>query len=99
MANNDNNKTGSHATPPDFKHEEVKEAKQELSEAIHASHEVLMSANTVFPFTPFPDTVTIDREKITITHRNFFMVSDAVSTRIDDILNVTANVGPQEPLA
>ena len=38
--------------------------------------------------------MTIDRTKITITHRKFFQVAEIMSIRIEDILNVTANVGP-----
>jgi hypothetical protein len=65
-----------------------------LKEAIGNSQEVLLTATTVFPFTLFPDTVTVDREKISIAHRFFFRVAEVVSMRIEDILNVTADVGP-----
>lgn len=74
--------------------EEIKEVKDELKQAIHRSHEVLARATTVFPFTLFPDTVIIDRAKLTITHRSFVQTADLMSIRIEDILNVTANVGP-----
>ncbi len=74
--------------------QQVKEAKKELTEAIRGSHQILISASTVFPFTLFPDTVTIDRAKLTITHRTFFQVSEVMSIRIEDILNVTAQTGP-----
>lgn len=77
-------------TEADKKHE----AEDQLSKAIGGSHEVLISAATVFPFTLFPDTVTIDRTKLTITHRVFFKVAEVMTIRIEDILNVTANVGP-----
>jgi hypothetical protein len=69
-------------------------AVRRLKEAIGNSQEVLLTANTVFPFTLFPDTVTVDREKISIAHRFFFRVAEVVSMRIEDILNVTADVGP-----
>lgn len=65
-----------------------------LKEIIGNSQETLMTATTVFPFTLFPDTVIIDREKISIAHRFFFRVAEVVSMRIEDILNVTADVGP-----
>jgi len=58
------------------------------------SHEVLMTANTVFPMTLFPDTVTVDRTKVTITRRDFFWSSDVLSIRIEDVLNVEVSVGP-----
>lgn len=72
----------------------AKEQAKKLSEVVKRSHEVLASAQTVFPFTLFPDTVTVDREKLTITRRMFFKVAESMSIRIEDILNVTADVGP-----
>src|SRR5947209_1395179 len=76
-------------SPP--KHDE---AQKELRDAIGNSHEVLVRATTVFPFTIFPDTITVDRTKLSVTHREFFKVGDVMSIRIEDILNVTAHVGP-----
>lgn len=70
------------------------QTRQELQNAITGSHEVLTTATTVFPFSLFPDTVTLDRAKLTITHRSFFGAADVMSIRIEDILNVTANIGP-----
>lgn len=65
-----------------------------LSEAIGHSQDMLFSATTVFPFTLFPGTITVDREKVTVVNRWFFRVAEIVSIRIEDILNVTADVGP-----
>lgn len=70
------------------------EAREQLSQAVGDSQEVLASATTVFPFTLFPDTVTIDRTKLSVAHRSFFKVAEAISIRVEDVLNVTANVGP-----
>ncbi len=70
------------------------ETEQKLVQAIGDSHDVLARARTVFPLTLFPDTITIDRTKLTITHRDFFRVGEVLSIRIEDILNVTATVGP-----
>ena len=67
---------------------------EDLEKIVSRSHEVLMSANTVFPLTLFPDTITIDRTKATITRRDFFWSSDVLSIRIEDVLNVQATVGP-----
>ena len=67
---------------------------RKLSEVIGNSQDVLFSANTVFPFVLFPDTVTVDREKVTVAHRTFFRVAEIVSVPIEDVLNVTADVGP-----
>jgi hypothetical protein len=80
-------------TLPSAKYEKY-EAQRELAKAISGSNETLAEATTVFPFTLFPDTVTIDRTQITITHRSFFAVGDVSSIRIEDVLNVDANVGP-----
>lgn len=70
------------------------QTKKKLNEIVKGSHEVLFNATTVFPFNFFPDTINIDREKVTITRRTFFMVKEVTSIAIDDILNVTLNVGP-----
>lgn len=65
-----------------------------LQQVVQQSHEVLCSANTVFPVKLFPDTVFVDRTKVTIIRRNFFWSSDVMSIRIEDVLNVSASVGP-----
>jgi hypothetical protein len=80
--------------PEDVQKEEAAVAKEELKDAIKGSHEMLASATTVFPFTLFPDTIAVDRTKITITTRKFFSVAEVMSIRIEDILNITANIGP-----
>lgn len=67
---------------------------KDLKKIVSQSHEVLISANTVFPLSLFPDTVTVDRTKVTITKRDFFWSSDVMSIRIEDVLNVSASVGP-----
>lgn len=76
--------------------EAQKKGKKEesLKKIVTQSHEILMSANTVFPITLFPDTVTVDRTKVTITRRDFFWSSDVLSIRIEDVLNVQVSVGP-----
>jgi hypothetical protein len=58
------------------------------------SHEELMSANSVFPFMLFPDTITIDRQKLTIIHRYFFGMGNIVNVQVSDILNVELHLGP-----
>jgi hypothetical protein len=73
---------------------EKTKAKKALAKAIGGAHEVIVTATTVFPFTLFPDTLTIDRTKLTVAHRTFFRVAEVMSIRVEDVLNVTANVGP-----
>jgi hypothetical protein len=68
------------------------ESKQELREAIKGSGQVLVTATTVL--TPFPDTLTVDRAKLTVTRRSFFSSAEVMSIRIEDVLNVTTTLGP-----
>lgn len=78
--------------------EEGSQAKKDpgtkLDKVLERSHEILAGANTVFPITLFHDTVFVDRTKVTIIKRNFFWSEDVMSIRIEDVLNVTASVGP-----
>lgn len=68
-------------------------ALNELHKIAESSQEVLASASTVFPLDLFPDRVAVDRTQVTIAHRTFLWMGDVTSVRIEDILNVTANVG------
>ncbi|HEX4662553.1 MAG TPA: hypothetical protein VH144_02970 [Candidatus Saccharimonadales bacterium] len=70
------------------------ESRQELRDAIRGSGQILATATTVFPLTLFPDTLTVDRAKLTITKRRFLWSAEVMSIQIEDVLNVTATVGP-----
>jgi hypothetical protein len=50
---------------------EILDKADDLKKIVSQSHEILMSANTVFPMSLFPDTVTVDRTKVTITRRRY----------------------------
>lgn len=65
-----------------------------LTEVADDARGILLSADTVFPFTIFPDTITVDRMKASVTKRDFFRVSGVTSIQIEDILNVEADSGP-----
>jgi hypothetical protein len=67
---------------------------EKLFKEAKGASEILHKADTVFPLTLFPDTVTIDREKLSISYRVFFRVARVISTPLDDIESVDANVGP-----
>jgi len=69
-------------------------AQHELVQAIVGAHKPLFTTRTVFPFVLFPDTIVVDRTKLTVTRRSFFWTAEVMSIRIEDILNVTADVGP-----
>lgn len=73
---------------------ELDTASEDLEKIIHQSHEVLAQASTVFPVTLFPDTVVVDRTKVTIIKRDFFWSSDTMTFRIEDVLNAEVTVGP-----
>lgn len=75
-------------------HPSPSQTKQELQQAIQGAHEVLCTATTLFPFTLFQDTITLDRAKLTVTRRTFVGMAEVMSIRIEDILNVTATIGP-----
>lgn len=66
----------------------------ELQQAIHDSEQLIAEATTVFPFALFPDTLAIDRAKITVTRRSFFRAAETVSFRVEDTLNAACTVGP-----
>jgi hypothetical protein len=67
---------------------------QELVHTTVKSHDVLFRADTVFPFTPFPHTIILDREQLTIIQRVFFKVAKTTSIRVEDILSAEVAVGP-----
>ncbi|MDO8591417.1 MAG: hypothetical protein Q7R60_00630 [bacterium] len=65
-----------------------------LIDLTQKAQDVLFQADSVFPFILFPDTVTLDREKLTIAERLFFRMAKITSVPIADILSVEADVGP-----
>lgn len=66
-----------------------------LKNIVQKSHQILAGAQTVIlPVNLFPDSVIVDRTKITITKRSFFWTSSVISIRIEDVLNVTCSTGP-----
>jgi hypothetical protein len=67
---------------------------EKLYEAAKHGSDILLKVETVFPFTLFPDTITIDREKLNIAHRDFFKVAHISGTPLTDIESVDSNVGP-----
>lgn len=71
-----------------------KTKEEEFHKAAEQSNEVIAEATTVFPFTLFPDTLTVDRTKLTITQRTFFRSSKVITIHIEDVLNLSVQVGP-----
>lgn len=68
--------------------------RDKLYDAAIKGQEVLFKAETVFPFILFPDTIALDREKLTIIHRQFFRMAQITAIRIKDILNAEVDIGP-----
>lgn len=73
---------------------DAKQSTQALKAAIKDSEEVMAQASTIFPLTLFPDTLSIDRAKVTVAKRFFFRVAETTSFRIEDILSASSAVGP-----
>lgn len=68
---------------------------RKLNKMVEQSKEVLAAAQTVIlPNNLFPDTVILDRQKVTINRKTFFWSSDVISIHIEDILNVSTSTGP-----
>lgn len=81
--------------PPKIRQTNADRSARKLNKIVTQSKEILAIAQTVMlPSNLFPDTLVIDRTKVTITIRTFFWSSSVISIRIEDILYVTTNVGP-----
>jgi hypothetical protein len=65
-----------------------------LKKIVKRSHQVIASARTVLLMTIFPDSIIVDRTKVSIIKRSFFWSSDVISFQIEDVLNVSCSVGP-----
>lgn len=69
--------------------------RESLKHIVQKSHQILAGAQTVIlPMNLFPDTVVVDRTKVTITKRSFFWTASVISIRIEDVLNVACSTGP-----
>lgn len=80
--------------PHPLEHPSAAETKQALKEVIGESEEVIVSISGVPVLDLFPDSLAIDRAKLTITKRAFFRMAEIISIRIEDVLNITSSVGP-----
>ena len=67
---------------------------EKLINITEGARDNLITASTIFPFVLFPDTVCIDRQKLTIIHRSFFRTSSTISVQIDDVQIAKVDVGP-----
>lgn len=67
---------------------------EDLKELAEKSQDVLYEATTVWPFTLFPDTIKLDREKLTIANRAFWRVANITSVPVGEIMSAEVVVGP-----
>lgn len=83
-------------TPDQYSEKPTNEEQQsqDLQKAVDYAQDMLLRAESTFPFVLFPDTISISRMKVTLTRRSFFRVAEVISLQIGDILNVEADVGP-----
>lgn len=66
----------------------------DLMDLAHQTKDVLIKAESTFPFVLFPDTIAVSRSKVAITRRTFFKVAEVISLQVSDILNVEVDTGP-----
>lgn len=71
----------------------VNKETEKIIKLADASNASLFKSSTIFPFTFFPDTIIIDKTKITIIERLFFFNADIRSYAIEDVLNVEVAIG------
>ena len=74
--------------------QEPQEVHEKLIDITEKAQDILCKADTVFPFTLFPDTITLDREKLTVATRSFFRTAKIVSVPVSSISSAEADVGP-----
>jgi len=67
---------------------------EKLVDVTVGAHDILFTAKTASPFVLFPDSISMDRQQLTIVRRSFFSTANTISVRIEDVLNVETNVGP-----
>ena len=65
-----------------------------LAQLAAVTERTLFTAKAVFPFELFPDTLRIDRQKITVIHNDFLKMAHTTSIRLQDLGNVEAVLGP-----
>lgn len=85
---------GSQEAAKDPDEPEPGETHEKLIELTEKAQDILFTADTVFPFTIFPDSITLDREKLTVVDRFFFKVAKVITVPISSMISADANVGP-----
>lgn len=77
-----------YALPKAMKRNASDSESQKLADLVDVDHQALLICRTVFPFDLFPDTISIDRNKITISKRFFFYQRSIQSIIVTDLLTI-----------
>lgn len=88
------NKHSHHKGDDDEKNKEKVGAEEKMKELTRKSSQILYQLRTVFPFDFFPDTITINANKIDIVRSEFFFSSNTTSIPIKDIANIEIETSP-----
>lgn len=70
------------------------EVHEKLIEMTEKAHDVLFTADTFWLFTMVPDTITLDREKLTVVDRYFYKVAKVTTVPISSMISADVSVGP-----
>lgn len=77
------------------RHEEKPDSEaKKLKEAVKDTHRILAESKSVWPFKLFPDTITVDRQKLTIVYKKFFNSHQSVGVPLENVKNIQADIGP-----
>jgi hypothetical protein len=69
------------------------DSSDKLDSLVAEQTHTLFTANTVFPFTLFPSTVSVDKNKVDIVQRFFFSSGGILSVLIEDIARIEVQLG------
>ena len=69
------------------------EAKK-LKQAVKDTHRILAHSQSVFPFKIFPESITVDRQKLTIVYKRFFNSHQTIGVPLENVKNIQADLGP-----
>jgi hypothetical protein len=92
--NEDANDSGQEKLKSEVEGSKTAKGPEDLVEITEQSQDVLYEADTVWPFTMFPDTIKLDREKLTMANRFFWRVATITSVPVGEIMSAEAYVGP-----
>ncbi len=73
---------------------EEKVQNEKFDQLVSRGTKVLYKLKTVWPFDFFPNTVTIDSEKLTVKFREFYFSSEIRSVYLKDITQIYVDSGP-----